>query len=172
MQGELNRRHELYQKECDRRLISRLMPPLQQVGTLPREQLRSLVKCLHIDVQTVTHRCPRATRGRYTEATIMFLLLLSSLLLLSVGLEQKKVENGYFREWYFKGLCIIRMSKYLSKGLLLFWDTILFKSYLCLWVSPVHSQCSSTFISHPIPILHQLTSREEQLALPANKPLF
>lgn len=70
-------------------------------GTLPHEQRRDSDQApTHLCLNSVTHRClyEHSETGHIT-ATIMFLSLLSGLLMFSVGLEQKKVEdNHYFRE--------------------------------------------------------------------------
>lgn len=55
---------------------------------------------IYLCLNGVTHRCLyEHSKTGHIAAIIMFLLLLSGLLMFSVGLEQKKVEDShYFRE--------------------------------------------------------------------------
>ena len=65
----------------------------------PSEQIRALVSLPHAYVQTASHRplygCSETLR---VAATIALLRLLPGLVMFSVGLEQKKVEDDNFGE--------------------------------------------------------------------------
>ena len=67
------------------------------------EQIRALVSLLHAYVQTATHRSLYGhSETLCVAATIVFLLLLPGLVIFSVGLEQKKVEDINFGERLFE----------------------------------------------------------------------
>lgn len=73
---------------------------------------------------------PRCLYGHletlHTAATIMFLLLLPDLVIFTVGLAEKKVEDDDYGEWSFEATCNQRMSKSFMKVLLSHQDTFYF----------------------------------------------